>query len=621
MKDINYCKRLNDDLFRKLNNHTISLSKLQNYIPIYNRFFSLNEKNFNSINLNSSKFLINVHKNKNLNKHDIENENIIHCDIQDIETNKITQQRVFFKLAPIIDPFKYLLGSYDLSNNNLLALPLLNSETSSCHSKMLDTNNSSYVDGFFSYLSSQLLNNYNVVNGVDFYGSFLGLAKNLKLNVYDDLDHLFDSEFFMKNKKILYDIEINDSELNEIFEMNRPSNKKPPIQIANEAFDLNDSAIEVANGDLFENIFTPDCNDIPSDSNTITLKDVSELELSLEDITSSNDNVNEDDSISMCSDDVCSSRTSVTTNSSILLSNDNTNNLDCDDSTNSMYETCSDSEDDSEDDSDCDSEEIFNVLLKQFPVNIICMEACNNTMDDLIHSNSLSPNEWYSMLFQIIMTLVIYQKAFSFTHNDLHTNNIMYINTPLEYLYYKYDKKVYKVPTYGKIFKIIDFGRSIYRYKGQLFCSDSFSKEGDADTQYNTEPFFNQDKPRLDPNFSFDLCRLSCSLFDYLIDDLDKQSKYLNTTKMNSMDNIRKIIIEWIRDDKNINILYKHNGDERYPEFKLYKMISRRVHKHTPLNQLERPEFNQYVVNKSTLKNKKYTKRIIDIDAMPTFVK
>ena len=30
------------------------------------------------------------------------------------------------------------------------------------------------------------------------------------------------------------------------------------------------------------------------------------------------------------------------------------------------------------------------------------------------------------------------------------------------------------------------------------------------------------------------------------------------------------------------NILYKKNGDERYPDFKLYKMIARTVHNHTP---------------------------------------
>ena len=54
------------------------------------------------------------------------------------------------------------------------------------------------------------------------------------------------------------------------------------------------------------------------------------------------------------------------------------------------------------------------------------------------------------------MILITYQKAFALTHNDLHTNNVMFNETTIEYLYYKIDNKYYKVKTYGKIFKIIE---------------------------------------------------------------------------------------------------------------------------------------------------------------------
>jgi len=55
------------------------------------------------------------------------------------------------------------------------------------------------------------------------------------------------------------------------------------------------------------------------------------------------------------------------------------------------------------------------------------MESCENTFDDLILTNDLSSEEWFSALMQIIMILITYQKAFHFPHNDLHTNNVMYI--------------------------------------------------------------------------------------------------------------------------------------------------------------------------------------------------
>ena len=84
---------------------------------------------------------------------------------------------------------------------------------------------------------------------------------------------------------------------------------------------------------------------------------------------------------------------------------------------------------------------------------------------------------------------------FDLTHNDLHTNNVMYKKTDKTYLYYRYKGDFYKVPTHGRIYKIIDFGRAIYRYKGKRICSDSFHPKGDASTQYNCEPYLNENKP------------------------------------------------------------------------------------------------------------------------------
>ena len=45
--------------------------------------------------------------------------------------------------------------------------------------------------------------------------------------------------------------------------------------------------------------------------------------------------------------------------------------------------------------------------------------------------------------------------------------------------------KYYKVPTYGRIYKIIDFGRAIYKFNGKQIISDCFYNKGEADGQYN----------------------------------------------------------------------------------------------------------------------------------------
>jgi hypothetical protein len=114
-------------------------------------------------------------------------------------------------------------------------------------------------------------------------------------------------------------------------------------------------------------------------------------------------------------------------------------------------------------------------------------------------------------------------------------------------------------------------------------------------------------KARLEPNFSFDLCRLGCSLFDFVIDDDDDQSSY---------DDLQQLIHEWCLDDNKKNILYKKNGDERYPNFKLYKMIARTVHNQTPQDQLDRPIFNRYL-HEQTLDIT--TDTIVNIDMIPQY--
>jgi len=138
-------------------------------------------------------------------------------------------------------------------------------------------------------------------------------------------------------------------------------------------------------------------------------------------------------------------------------------------------------------------------------------------------------------------------------------------------------------------------------------CSDSFGPSGDAASQYNIEPYYNSKKPRLDPNYSFDLCRLACSIFDYLVEDMK------DVKDLTKCDAITRIIVEWCIDDNGINVLYKNNGMDRYPDFKLYKMIARCVHKHTPQAQLARPEFRSFEFTKDWIPN---SEPVMNIDEL-----
>ena len=56
---INYIKNKNKNLIDSFKqNDIMNLSYIQNYIPIYNKFFNLSENNYNTINLNN-KFRLN----------------------------------------------------------------------------------------------------------------------------------------------------------------------------------------------------------------------------------------------------------------------------------------------------------------------------------------------------------------------------------------------------------------------------------------------------------------------------------------------------------------------------------------------------------------------------------
>lgn len=607
MITINYQKRKNVELFKSFEEPTsLFLSKTQNYIPIYKRFFTLNSTNYNGINLNNKWFISNI-KPKKANIEN--NDNIFKCKVKNTDTNKIKDIEIFFKMAPLLDPYKYMIGKYDVNNSNLFNLPLLNSNIENCNPKFIDVNNTAYVDGLFLFLSSQLRTTYRFIHGIEYYGSFLAIKNDFKINVFDDIDYLNNSEFFNKNKNILFKVD----KYEHLFEQEHA--KLKPLNIGN---NISLKSLKSVDNEMFNNVFD-------EGNSSIDLNELKDLQLDLVDMT--HVQLITEHQVTLKSNSTCSSRSSHTNDNDLddycencdqrgevfdSISEKNSNHSFHEENYNEDNEDEQDEEyDEDEEDEEYDEDEEINVFIPKFPVQVIGMEYCEDTFDNLILTNELTNEEWYSALMQIIMILLTYQKVFGFTHNDLHTNNVMYNQTDKKYLYYCYKKKYYKVPTFGRIFKIIDFGRSIFKFDGKVFCSDSFQPGGDAATQYNTEPYFNENKPRLEPNYSFDLCRLACSIFDYVIDDFEEMN---DLSKIE--DPIKRLIFEWCLDDKGINMLYKNNGVERYPEFKLYKMIARCVHNHTPQAQLERADFDSYQFS-GDVKN---TNDIINIDLIPSHI-
>jgi hypothetical protein len=520
---------------------------------------------------------------------------------------------MFIKEAPILDPFKLLTGELTKQFDLITNLPDFIG-TNQVIPKIVNPYNSAYVDGLFNFING-LLGEIGFIHGVEFYGSYLAIKKNYTFNITDDLDYLVHSKYFRQNTDKLYTISRN------LFDNPKINITPHPVEYEPATFD---DIIDITDiTDITESIPTESIptesipkesiptesipkesipkesipkesiptesipkESIPTESVEYSKKYDEEYLLEPEEELSKGDS--DIDSISTISDNESEHDEDLISISQML---DNTVSLksetdveDIDDTSNDESSHSDESDNSSYITTDSEPEDIF-ACIPLFPVHLICIEKCKDTLDSLLIGNELNEDELFSCMIQILMILITYQQSFDFTHNDLHTNNIVFVDTNKKFILYTYNNTRYKVPTYGKIYKIIDFGRSIYSINGQLVCGDSYNKKEDAYSQYNFGPCYNPNHPIVEPNYSFDLCRLACSMIDIFIPDYETAT---------CLTPFSKLLLKLCSDDNGKYVLYKKTNEERYPNFKLYKMIARTVHAHTPENVLGLDHFQKY---------------------------
>jgi hypothetical protein len=226
-------------------------------------------------------------------------------------------------------------------------------------------------------------------------------------------------------------------------------------------------------------------------------------------------------------------------------------------------------------DEDEEDESFAWAYFKNVPVQVTLMEKLNGTLYDLL-KNHPEPEKHYAWLAQVIFALAYAQRNFAFTHNDLHGNNIMFVTTPKQFLYYFHSGVSYAVPTYGYLLKIIDFDRSIGSIKlngmkePKLFMSDQFRPDEEAGGQYNSAPFHTSSYAIIKPNPSFDLVRLATSLFWDLFPEGPDYIEYQEQ-------DVFKLFIKWMTLEDGSSVLFFKNNPkvDRYIGFSLYKAIAR----------------------------------------------
>ena len=508
----------------------------------------------------------------------------------DTEGNKKT---CFKKFITLVDYVKYLIGKYKPEEMNTLpCIENFNNKDNQFQEYINSQHNYAYVDGFFYFLTSKLLKG-GFVHGLDFYDNYVCLTKNCEINIADDFEYLSDSDFFNEHINKLF--QFKDETFGNMFK------KNVPISLSDETIEIEMDTLD----DLEDDADKVDTNKVDTNK-VVNEQHINPIVLAVETLDGGESECSEKcesecnetcetktRESDTCESDTCEELEEIMNNDSDESTDSDHSTIDLSDSDNSDNESDNNTEEWETDDetngesSEEDEIENLTLIVNKIPTQVVAIECCEVTFDSILEKNEIRIEELESAVFQIIAMLYLYQKAFKFTHNDLHTNNIMCITTKEEFLHYKIMGKYYKIPTYGRIYKIIDFGRAIYTVNGTVLCSDSFSENGTAHTQYNCEPFYNPKKPLIEPNYSFDLCRLSCSMVDFIVEDMRQLNNYRKVP-------VYDLIISWLYDDNGVNILYKKNGEERYPDFKLYKMIARLVHNHLPETQFSHECFKKY---------------------------
>ncbi len=482
----------------------------------------------------------------------------------------------FRKVVHLLDPIAILQDKY--TSPKTPGLPWHPCSTYAAINKVQSPHNQAYVDAFGSYLCSRLREENISPHFALHYGSLVAMSEKYLYNITDDFNTYKQEKWFwsaIKNKNITIHIldasgaPITDEEtINEIM-----SGCNTPIEV--EEVVIETAPIEIGEIETIEDY------DVP------------------------------------CIEDHGDSMSANRIASEIGNSSNRKNKKD---------EAEDDSEDDSEDEEDGEDEDDQEINLyiefNKMPTIMSFYEKQEGSMDDLMYDNDEVGAEcgtkaweerWTAWLFQIIIALSQMQSIYNMTHNDLHTNNVLWSPTDKEYIYYKSvaSKQIYKVPTYGKIFRIIDFGRAIYDVNDKTMLSDDYLPGNDAGDMYNFGYIEDPDMPEVLPNPSFDLARLAVSCIEGLFPKFPAKrkekpktmSKEEGRTMWETISPLFNLLWSWVVTDEGENILLDEENNDRYPGFELYILIAQAIHSAVPSEQINKPLFHKFKWNKNVSGN------------------
>ena len=457
---------------------------------------------------------------------------------------------VFVKAAPILNPIGFLRGDYVAPTQALL--PLMDDRWRTTFGRLHSRNNQAYVDSVAAFVLSRFRELDMMPHFPLFYGSAVAIAKAYKYNLTDEFESYRQCRWFwrgVRDRGIKLEMEpADDPDLIECvmscpFEDDELGDADTDSDVESELSSIHVGEEGIAAGDLGE---------------------VGDLE-----------SVGEFEDLQPMLDDAEDATTDTTSS----------------------------------------GEEIdytMTATIPGLPVTLIYQEAHRGTMDDLLDLDAIGgvkrgtkawDSLWLAWLWQVVAALTFVQRHIDFTHNDLHTNNIMWRETKEKYIWYRaHDGTTWRVPTHGKIFAIIDYGRAIFRIHNKHWLSDEFLRSEDAGGQYNYGPIYDKTRPKVMPNRSFDLCRLAISVLDGLYPD-ELPDEVEEGKPMSGDDDwimretksaLCNLLWSWTVDDAGKTVYTDAEGEYAHPGFDLYIHIAAHCHAAIPVEQLRKPAFDRF---------------------------
>lgn len=507
-----------------------------------------------------------------------------------LDATQTEEGDAFVKVVHLLDPIGMIKEKYVCPDHPLI--PQSEKTWKNTLLKLHSHNNQAYVDAVANFVLSRFRELDLTPHCGLYYGSLTGITSLYKFNISNEYESYRQCRWFwkgMKSHSARLTVGRGDSDIEEV-----PNFEDIYKEIITCPFDENENEELITNLDL---------EIAPITDLDAEIEDVDSIEsFTFDNIEENADNVKDifeiNKKITNKRNSVKSSHSSTTTETSEESDNEDNNDSD-------------EGEDDSDDEIELDLD--IYLEIPNMPVIMIIQEAQEGVMDELLDEDEIDGHErgtqgwesrWTAWVFQVVAALTFLQSAICFTHNDLHSNNIIWRKTDKKFLYYKAnDGTIWRVPTFGKIFSIIDFGRSIFRLGSHLWVSDDHWPDQDAGEQYNFGPFFDHTKPKNKPNPSFDLCRLSVSLLDGLFDETPPKKKGKAVPIMSEEGSwkvyetnspLYNLLWSWTINDAGQTVYEDKEGDEKYEGFELYVRIAHDVHNALPKEQIHKPIFQQF---------------------------